>query len=45
VAASIQLNKGLSLMPFVLSAVMVLVITMLTIIFYTARTAVSNRKI
>jgi putative ABC transport system permease protein len=35
-------NRGLSPLPFVLLALVVLGITMLTIIFHTARTAVAN---
>ena len=35
-------NTGLSIMPFILSALVVLMITMLTVIFHTIRAAVAN---
>jgi putative ABC transport system permease protein len=35
-------NTGLSIMPFILSALVVLLITMLTVIFHTVRAAVAN---
>jgi putative ABC transport system permease protein len=35
-------NTGLSIMPFILSALVVLTITMLTVIFHTIRAAVAN---
>jgi putative ABC transport system permease protein len=35
-------NTGLKIMPFLLSAVVVLIITMLTVIFHTLRAAVAN---
>ncbi|MFT3935014.1 MAG: ABC transporter permease [Chitinophagaceae bacterium] len=35
-------NAGLSIMPFVLSAIVVLVITLLTVIYHTMRAALSN---
>jgi putative ABC transport system permease protein len=35
-------NTGLSVLPFVLSAVVVLLITMMTVIFHTLKAALAN---
>ena len=35
-------NTGLSVMPFLLSAIVVLLITLLTVIFHTVRAALAN---